>query len=298
MTALTISISILFIFLIIGILFFKNPIAFFQKIQRGLISISGYDYKWFQTTHEKIGYFEGGKGENLILVHGFMVHAGNWSNIAPQLKKDFHVTIPDLPGHGESPWTTSRNLEELGESILEFLLAKTEKEPAILVGSSMGGAIVFQFALEHPERVKQLIVINSAGLEWELDKDLLLPKNRKNALRKVRAIVDPKLKVPGFFLDALAKETTIEFENLLEDALSSSDYFLNQQLKDLKIKPYVLWGEKDGLFPMDYANELLKLLPDYDFKSFPNDAHVPHNTNPKAVLDYFHKNILNDKKQS
>lgn len=272
----------------VGVYFFQNPIRFFQRIHRGLISVSGYDYKWFDTQHEKIGYFEGGEGENMILVHGFMVHAGNWSTIAPKLKKDFRVTIPDLPGHGKSPWTASRNLEELGESILEFLLAKTEDEPAILIGNSMGGAIVFQFALEYPERVKQLIVINSAGLEWELDKNLLLPKNRKDALRKTRAIINPKLTPPSFVLDALAKETTVEFENLLEDALSSSDYFLNQKLKDLTIKPYLLWGEKDGLFPMDYARELLALLPDYDFKSFPNDTHVPHNTNPKETLEHLY----------
>lgn len=276
------------LFIIIGSYFFWNPVSFFQRIHRGLISVSGYDYKWFDTQHEKIGYFVGGKGENMILVHGFMVHAGNWSTIAPKLKKNFRVTIPDLPGHGKSPWTVSRNLEELGESILEFLLAKTEDEAAILIGNSMGGAIVFQFALEYPERVKQLIVINSAGLEWELDRNLLLPKDRKNALRKIQAIVNPKLSPPAFFLDALVKETTIDFENLLEDALSSSDYFLNQKLKDLTIKPYVLWGEKDGLFPMNYAQELLKLLPDYDFKTFPKDAHVPHNTNPKETLEHLH----------
>lgn len=274
--------------IVTGIYFFQNPIGFFQIIQRGFISISGYNYRWFDTQHEKIGYFVGGKGENMILMHGFMVHAGNWSNIAPKLRRQFHVTIPDLPGHGKSPWTKSRNLEELGDSILEFLLAKTEKESAILIGNSMGGAIVFQFALKYPERVKQLIVINSAGLEWELDKSLLLPKDRKNALRKIHAIINPKLNPPNLFLDALAKQTTIEFENLLEDALASSDYFLNHQLENLKTKPYLLWGEKDGLFPMDYAHELLELLPDYDFKIFPNDAHAPHNTNPKETLEHLY----------
>jgi pimeloyl-ACP methyl ester carboxylesterase len=285
---------LVFLFILVVVYFFWKPVAFFQRIHRGIIAISGYDYKWFDSQHEKIGYFVGGEGQNMILVHGFMVHAGNWSTIAPKLKKDFRVTIPDLPGHGKSPWTASRNLEELGESILEFLLAKTEDEPAILIGNSMGGAIVFQFALEYPERVKKLIVINSAGLEWEVDRNLLLPKDRKNALRKIRAIVNPKLNLPTFFLDALVKETTIDFENLLEDALSSSDYFLNQKLKDLKIKSHVLWGEKDGLFPMDYAQELLKLLPSYDFKIFPKAAHVPHNTNPKETLAYLH-DVINAK---
>lgn len=280
----------------VGFFFVKNPINFFQTLQRSFISISGFNYKWFDTQYEKIGYFEGGKGENMILVHGFMVDATNWTNIAPKLKQKYCVTIPDLPGHGKSPWTKSRNLEELGKSILEFLIAKTEHEPAILIGSSMGGAIVFQFALEYPERVKQLIVINSAGLEWELDKDMLLPKDRKDAIRKIRAIVNPKLSLPNFFLDALVKETTVEFENLLEDALGSTDYFLNHKLKDLKIKPYLLWGENDGLFPMDYAKELLTLLPDYDFKSFPNDAHVPHNTNAKETLAHLYSIIDEHKK--
>lgn len=283
--------SFLAIIIIIGLLLYKKPIEFFQFLQRSWLTLSGFRYKWLDTSHEKIGYYQNGKGQTMILIHGFMVDATNWTTIAPKLKQDFKVIIPELPGHGRSKWTKSQNIEELGESILEFLLVKTENEPAILIGSSMGGAVVFQFALEYPERVRQLIVINSAGLEIELDKNLLLPKNRKEALRKMRAIINPKMNPPNFLLDALIKQSTPEFDNLLTDALSSSDYFLDHRLKDLKVKPYLLWGEHDGLFSMDYAHRMLKLLNDYDFKTFPNDTHVPHTTNPKEVLTHIYSII-------
>lgn len=283
---------VLYLLLLLLLYFFYNPIKFFDRLQRSILYITGFKYKQFDLKHKKIGYFEGGSGQPIILIHGFMLHAGNWSGIAPKLKKKNTVIIPDLPAHGNSPWPDSKSIEALGEGILEFLYGQTKDEPAVLIGHSMGGAIALRFALSYPERVKKLVLINAAGLRWHLDKDLLLPKDRSNALRKIHALMKSDLNPPGFILDAMIRETNFDFENLLRDAMTHEDYILNTQLNQLAVKPYVLWGEKDGLFSNSYMNRLLSLLPSYELKLFPDDAHVPHSTNPKATLEYLDE-ILN-----
>jgi pimeloyl-ACP methyl ester carboxylesterase len=275
---------------VIGLLIaFLKPVEFLKWLQRGMITISGFKSKLFYSKNGKVAYFEGGKGEKVVLIHGFMVHAGNWSSIAPKLKKRYHVVIPDLPGHGDSPWIQPISLESIGEAMKDFLLEVSKDEPVTLVGSSMGGGIAFRFALDYPERVKNLIVINSAGIEWEIRKPMLLPENRAEVQFKLQGIIGPTFKAPNFFLDAMLKQNRPEIEALFEEAVGNPKYYLDEELKDLKLKAHLLWGVHDGLFPMAFANKLTEIIPNYELTIFPKSAHVPHNTEPKKVLEYILK---------
>jgi abhydrolase domain-containing protein 6 len=278
-----ISVLIVIIFAMLVIL---KPVEFLKWLQRGVITISGFKSKRYSSKNGKVVYFEGGKGEKIVLIHGFMVHAGNWSSIAPKLKKRYHVIIPDLPGHGDSPWIYPISLESIGEAMKDFLLEISKEEQVTLVGSSMGGGIAFRFALDYPERVKNLIVINSAGIEWKIRKPLLLPENRAEVQYKLRSIVGPTFKAPNFFLDAMLQQNRPEIKALFEEAVGNPKYYLDEELKNLKPKAHLLWGVHDGLFPMAFANKLTEMIPDYKLTTFPKSAHVPHNTEPKAVIKY------------
>ena len=271
---------------LIGIFFLLNPVVTVKWIHRNYLRVTGYKLKKFQSNSEEVAYFEGGKGKKVILIHGFMVHAGNWVNIAPKLKKNYHVVIPDLPGHGDSPWIKPISLESIGEAMEIFLLEMSKDEPVTLVGSSMGGGMAFRFALDYPERVKNLIVINSAGIEWEIDKKMLLPPDIEAVANKLQNIVSPDLKIPKFFLKAMLKQNTPEIEALFEEAVGNPKYYLDEELPNLKPKTHLLWGIHDGLFPMAVANKLTKMIPNNTLTTFPKSAHVPHNTEPEVVLEY------------
>lgn len=283
---LLIVLAVLLIFLSIN--FYRKPIEFFKTIQFTFLQWSGYRSKVLKTENGQIDYYEGGEGETIILIHGLMVHAGNWVNVAPKLIKDYHVVIPNLPGHGTSPWPTPNDATQFGYIIIDFLLKVSKDKPVTLVGNSMGGGVAFQFSLEYPERVKNLIVVNSAGLKWELNQKILFPETRQEALTKIKSIVNAKMNPPNFFLDAMIRQDDSKFRVLLKSAMESDDFFMEERFNDLKIKTHLLWGENDGLFSMEYAKKLQRLLPDCEFTLLPNDAHVPHNTNPKAVISYIY----------
>lgn len=275
---LTLLVSTLFLVL--------KPVEIVKWIHRTTFLLVGFRKKRHRSNSGEVTYFEGGKGKKVILIHGFMVHAGNWINIAPKLKKQYQVIMPDLPGHGDSPWIKPISLESIGEAMEAFLLEMSKEEPVTLIGNSMGGGMAFRFALDYPERVKNLIVLNSAGIEWEIDKNMLLPPDIEAVAYKLKNIVSPTLKVPTFFLKSLLKQNTPEIEALFEDAVGNPKYYLDEELRNLKPKAHLLWGIHDGLFPMAFANKLTEIIPNNTLTTFPKSAHVPHNTEPKAVIEY------------
>lgn len=285
---------VIYFFIIISVLIFAfiivisiKPIETIRWIQLSLLKIKGFKYKNFDSKIGNTNYFKKGQGKKVALIHGFMVHSGNWLSIAPKLSKKYQVYMPHLPGHGGTPKIEPNTLERVNEVMTAFLLSISENEPITIIGSSMGGGIAFRFALDYPERVQRLVVINSAGIDWELDRRLLLPESKVDVLRKMRAIVRPNIKMPSFVLSGLQKQNQPIYRELFDDAIGNAKYYLDEELPSLKMKAYILWGEQDGLFNMDFCRKMCALIPDYELKIFPKSAHVPHNTEPKAVLKYF-----------
>jgi pimeloyl-ACP methyl ester carboxylesterase len=268
---------------------FKQPIKTIQELQGFLLKIQGFRPRRFKAQSGQTTYFEAGKGAPIVLLHGFMVNAGNWLDLAPHLKKYGRVLLPNLPGHGDSPVATPNTLEQINAIIADFLLDVSQNEPLTLIGNSMGGGIALRFALDHPERVKRLIVLDSAGIRWELDRAMLLPETRADVRRKMEAILNPRFHFPNLVLDALLQQNKPVYQCLFDDAVSNEKYFMDAELPYLKVKTYLIWGEKDGLFPMPYCHKLCSLLPDYELVTFPTAAHVPHNTHARAVLKQLDK---------
>lgn len=117
-------------------------------------------------------YFEAGQGEPLLLVHGgqFGMYnsARDWDRNWEDFTKDFHVYALDKVGQGHSDNPTSADDYLLGtatQHVYDFMLAIGLKE-AHVAGHSRGGYLVIRLALEHPEAVKSLIIVDSGSLMW------------------------------------------------------------------------------------------------------------------------------------
>lgn len=126
----------------------------------------------------KFHYWISGQGENVVLVHGLGGNLAGWHlTLVPELQCEYRVLTYDLRGHGRSDappagYTTGDMVQDLYE-----LLDALGIDKAALVGHSWGGDIVLHFALLHPERVSELVVVEGALLaplasvyrrpEWE-----------------------------------------------------------------------------------------------------------------------------------
>jgi pimeloyl-[acyl-carrier protein] methyl ester esterase len=107
-----------------------------------------------------------GNGPDLVLLHGWAMHAGIFAPLSDRLAKNFRVHLVDLPGHGYS----RDDLEHLEPAPCAAALA-TRLPRALWVGWSLGGLVALHAALDYPHRVRGLAMIASsprfvAGPDW------------------------------------------------------------------------------------------------------------------------------------
>ncbi len=107
----------------------------------------------------------GNKGRPvLILVHGTLDHGRSWDQVARAFTGDFRVLAPDLRGHGDSSWAPGA-MYSIPEYVLDLsaLIDIVGQLPVLLIGHSLGGAIVLQYAGIYPDRVSKVVAIEGFG---------------------------------------------------------------------------------------------------------------------------------------
>ena len=94
-------------------------------------------------------------GQPVLLVHGTPGSAGVWTSLLEAPRQGFHLLAIDRPGFGETlPRRVETRLEKQAQALAPLLLDR----PAILVGHSLGGAIVLEAAARYPDRVAGVVV--------------------------------------------------------------------------------------------------------------------------------------------
>jgi len=109
----------------------------------------------------EINYHEEGTGFPLVLMHGLSGDQAGWVWVMPEFSKHYRTIAPDVRGHGDSgkpdmPYS----IQQFSADLFAFF-QKLEIHQAHLLGFSMGAAIAQQFVLDHPERVKSLILVST-----------------------------------------------------------------------------------------------------------------------------------------
>ena len=121
-----------------------------------------------QVAGQRWAYVEAGEGPLLVLVHGYTGSKENWFPLAGELKTQFHVLAPDLPGWGESERQTGADYGYVAQSerLAQFIRIIGGGRPVALVGHSMGGGIVALIAARHPELVSRLVLMDASGVHF------------------------------------------------------------------------------------------------------------------------------------
>jgi pimeloyl-ACP methyl ester carboxylesterase len=108
-----------------------------------------------------------GDGPPLVILHGLFGSGRNWSTIANRLAaRGWRVITPDLRNHGASAWHNAMDYPAMAADIRASLDEAAGGQPAVLVGHSMGGKAAMRLALESPERVRALVVVDVAPVAY------------------------------------------------------------------------------------------------------------------------------------
>lgn len=103
-----------------------------------------------------------GSGKPLCILHGFLGMSDNWKTLGNHYAENgFEVHLIDQRNHGRSFWSEDFNYDLLAQDLLDYLNEKNMASTA-LIGHSMGGKTVMQFACSYPERTSRLIVADIA----------------------------------------------------------------------------------------------------------------------------------------
>lgn len=115
----------------------------------------------FNTGELDLYYETTGNGDCLLLLHGLGSSTRDWEYQLPDFCKNYRVLTVDVRGHGRSGKTgTPYSIPQFANDIAR-LLDGLNIASAHVVGLSMGGMIAFQLALDHPKRIKSLVIVNS-----------------------------------------------------------------------------------------------------------------------------------------
>jgi len=114
----------------------------------------------------KLNYKEFGQGDPLIILHGLFGTSDNWQTLAKQFAKNYMVFIVDLRNHGRSPHDDEFNYKVMAEDLKEFMESKWIYE-ARVIGHSMGGKTAMQLALDYPDMVEKLVIVDIANHSYE-----------------------------------------------------------------------------------------------------------------------------------
>ena len=105
-------------------------------------------------------YTEHGSGPAVLLVHGWGCDGSDWSWLGSDLSADHRVVIVDLRGHGRSTAGVDRYGPEVLAQDLAAVLDQLEIESAVVVGHSMGGYAASVLAVEFPDKVSALVLVD------------------------------------------------------------------------------------------------------------------------------------------
>lgn len=249
------------------------------------------DLKTVQTRHVPVRYLEGGKGPDLVFLHG----AGGVTVDDPflaELAKTHHVYAPLVPGYGDSEECPEiRDMLDFTLHTWDVVEALGLKDP-ILVGHSMGGMIAAEMAAVAPNDVSRLALIAPAGL-WDdahpvVDMFATLPFEMP-ALLFHDAVAGAAMLTAGRDVTDPNFLQTYLVNNARQLGMAGRILFpipergLQQRLYRIKARTVIVWGDSDRLIPPVYAHGFKKGIAGSELVSLPEAGHMVTLEHPAAV---------------
>ena len=284
-------------------------VEFFERTKMSLLDPLGLnlanDVKWIKLDENwnfmKFPVVIGGRGEPILLLHGFDSSFLEFRRIYESLKRNFTVIIPDLLGFGFSPrcaineYNPSKIISYLID-ILEILKITNNLK---IVGASMGGSTALKLAFEITDSIEKIILLSPAGLfgapmniPFPLNQIgasfLGLPQVRKSLCRQAFAYPDECVGEMEEQIASIHLGCKGWRNSLASFAKSGGFAGTNKYIQDIPIK--TLCGENDRILGKKEIKNIKK-IEKLNFVGLKNCGHLPHIDLPslssKIILDYF-----------
>lgn len=234
-----------------------------------------------------------GEGEPLVLLHGLFGSLENLGAIARHLAKQYRVYSVDLPNHGRSPHIDNAGLAAMARELASWMDAQALAS-AHIIGHSLGGKVAMELALQQPQRVEKLVVIDIAPVAYPprhddvfaglnaIDTAALQQRQQADALLS-DYVQEPAVRT--FLLKNLSKaESGFAWRLNLHELERSYAQLIAANHSGCFDKPVLfLKGADSDYISAAYKDEIMQRFPRAQLRVVDNTAHWLHAEKPELV---------------
>ncbi|MAY25233.1 MAG: hypothetical protein CMK02_02870 [Polycyclovorans sp.] len=234
-----------------------------------------------------------GQGPVVVLIHGLGANHEDWRRVVPLLSDTFRVLVVDLPGFGSAPpLAAPGGLVDYAEAVWGALQALGVHQVGALVGHSMGGAVAIEAALNHPQGVARLAVINSMpAFTPQTPRDHFEVVYRRFMVRTLGPRRLARLSAMRMFpdpADAALRAPVIARgrRNRVGPYLAALNALIGWEARDRLSgwkKPLLWLASEYDYFEFEPIRELRLVIPHMRVRCFPGERHGLPMARPEAV---------------
>ena len=266
-----------------------------------------FQSNYFDVNEYRLHYIDEGKGDTILFIHGTPSWSFDYRNVIKKLRSSYRCIAMDHIGFGlsDKPEAYNYSTQNHSHTLEKFILAR-KLENITLVVHDFGGPIGLDVAIKFPEKIKNIVVLNSWLWSSKTDADFIkLGKILKSPLLPFLYLYlnfSPKFIMPKAFGDKklskqLIKQYTFPFADktqrqgalaFAKSLLNDQDWFeeLWNKKQSLSAKPTLfIWGMKDPVIKPPYLEKFVSGFSNSKTIKLESSGHFPQEEQPEAVAE-------------
>ncbi|MDF9825039.1 2-hydroxymuconate-semialdehyde hydrolase [Breznakia sp. PF5-3] len=245
--------------------------------------------KTIKTGTFNTNYHDQGEGFPLLLAHGSGPGVSAWANwrlVIPELSKNSRVLAPDMVGFGytDRPEGIELNMKTWVQQAIDFLDALGIEQTDI-VGNSFGGALAIALAIEHPHRIRRMVLMGAMGVNFEISPGLDSVWGYTPSVENMKEMLNLFVYDKSIATDDLAK---MRYEASIEPGFQESfaamfpeprqewvDFmaYPDEEIAKIKHHTLIVHGREDMVIPISNSYKLINLIDDAQLHVFGHCGH-------------------------
>jgi pimeloyl-ACP methyl ester carboxylesterase len=231
----------------------------------------------------EIGYDVFGDGPTVLFTHGYQASRAMWEPQRPALESRYRMVTWDLRGHGDSgtPDDPAQYSHDLLLGDMEALLDRVGAEQAVLLGHSLGGFASLRFYLDHPERVRALVLFGSgpgyrdpeARAKWNEMADRFATSITERGL--------DILKRASAEVSGAEHRSAVALAHAARGMLAQQDSKVMDSITEVSVPTLVIVGSEDKPF-IGSSEYMAKKIPGARFETVEGGGHAANIEKPDA----------------
>jgi pimeloyl-ACP methyl ester carboxylesterase len=268
----------------------RSPDALIECLRRFNRRLCGVRWRAQRVGARIWPYLEGGRGENVVLLHGFGADKDRFGALL-KMGRGYHLVVPDIPGFGQHrPTGAARYDIDTQVRRLERFVDAVGLARFHLMGISMGGYMAAYYAARNADRVTSLCLMDSAGFSSPVPSDamrryqkdgcnVLLPSDGAGLQLMVDHLLHRRVKLPGALKRYWLQQSLVLrpwHRKLLEDLLDGGLYRLDGVAARIQAPTLVIWGARDRICHVTTVDTILALIEDCRAYVLYGCGHIPY----------------------